>query len=249
MELKVLCLYPNIMDLYGDNGNLEILKYRLSKRNINMVLDSYTIGDSSLELSEYDLIFMGGGSDKEQKLVAKDLIKYKDKIKRSIMSGTFYLLICGAYQLFGKYYKDSDNNLIEGLNIFNYYTESSTDKSKRCIGNIILNFELLNENIKIVGFENHGGQTFDVDKPFAKVLYGNGNTFKNSYEGYFDKNVLGTYLHGPLLSKNPELADYIIKYCLERKYNKKINLKKLNDDFEMTAKEEIINKFLVQEHI
>lgn len=249
MELKVLCLYPNIMDLYGDNGNLEIIKYRLNSRNIEMILDTYTIGDPSLDLSEYDLVFMGGGSDKEQKLVAKDLIKYKEKIKRSINSGTFYLLICGAYQLFGAYYKDSEDNLISGLNIFDYYTLSSTNKSERCIGNIIVETDILKEPTKIVGFENHGGQTYNIDKPFAKVLYGNGNTFKCEYEGYFNKNVLGTYLHGPLLSKNPELADYIIKECLERKYNKKINLKKIDDNFEMLAKNEIINRYLSKENI
>ena len=249
MELKVLCLYPNIMDLYGDNGNLEILKYRLNSRNIDMTLDTYTIGDPSLDLSEYDLVFMGGGSDKEQKLVASDLIKYKDIIKHSIKSGTFYLLICGAYQLFGKYYKDSEDNLIKGLNIFDYYTLSSTNKNERCIGNVIVETDILGDSIKIVGFENHGGQTYDVDKPFAKVLYGNGNTFKCEYEGYFDGNVLGTYLHGPLLSKNPELSDYIIKKCLERKYNKKINLKKINDEFEIVAKQEIIDKYLSKENI
>lgn len=247
MELNVLCLYPNIMDLYGDNGNLEILKYRLNKRGINMNIDTYTIGDGSLNLSDYDLIFMGGGSDKEQKLVAKDLIKYKDKIKHSINSGAFYLLICGAYQLFGKYYIDSENNKIEGLGIFDYYTKSSTNKQKRCIGNIILETDITGKNIKIVGFENHGGQTENVESPFAKVLYGNGNKFLSEYEGYYNKNVLGTYLHGPLLSKNPELADYIIKYCLENKYNKKINLTKLDDKFEEIAKNEILNKYLNKE--
>lgn len=249
MELKVLCLYPNIMDLYGDNGNLEILKYRLKMRDIEMSLDSYTLGDPNLDLSDYDLVFMGGGSDKEQKLVAKDLVKYKDKINHSIKSGTFYLLICGAYQLFGKYYKDSEDNLIEGLGILDYYTLSSTNKRERCIGNIILETDILGNSTKIVGFENHGGQTQNVDKPFAKVLYGNGNTFKCEYEGYFNNNILGTYLHGPLLSKNPELADFIIKKCLEKKYNKKINLKKLDDTIEQEAKEEIINKYLIKESV
>lgn len=244
MEIKVLCLYPNIMDLYGDNGNLEILKYRLSSRNIDMILDSYTIGDSFPDLSKYDLVFMGGGSDKEQKLVAGDLIAYKDKIKKSIKSGTFYLLICGAYQLFGAYYKDSEDNLINGLNIFDYYTLSSTNKKERCIGNVVVESDIFDEPVKIVGFENHGGQTYNVDKPFAKVLYGNGNTFKSGYEGYFYKNVLGTYLHGPLLSKNPELADYILKYVLKRKYKEDIELNKLDDEFENIAKKEMLDKLL-----
>ena len=249
MELKILCLYPNIMDLYGDNGNIEILKYRCSKRNIDVYVDSYTINEEEPNFEDYDLVFLGGGSDKEQRIVAKDLIKYKDKIKTSIKEGVFYLLICGGFQLFGKYYKDSENNILDGLNIFDYYTEASTDKTKRCIGNIIIESNINDEQIKIVGFENHGGQTYDIDNPFGKVLYGNGNTFENEYEGIFDNNVIGTYLHGPLLSKNPKLADYIIKYCLDRKYKKNTKLKELDDTFELKAKEEILNRFLTKSNV
>ena len=227
MNLNILCLYPNIMDLYGDNGNIEILKYRCNKRNIEVNIDTYTINQEEPQFSKYDLIFLGGGSDKEQRVVAKDILKYKKQIENSIKKGTFYLLICGGFQLFGKFYKDSEGNILEGLGIFNYYTESSLNKQKRCIGNIIIESKINEETLKIVGFENHGGQTFDVETPFGKVIYGNGNKFEDQNEGIMIKNVIGTYLHGPLLSKNPELTDYIIKYCLERKYNKSIFLKEL----------------------
>lgn len=244
MNLNVLCLYPNMMDLYGDNGNIEIIKYRSKCRGIEVNIDTYTINDEEPDFYNYDLVFLGGGSDKEQKVVAKDIIKYKKQIERSINIGVFYLLICGGFQLFGKYYKDSENNMIEGLNLFNYYTESSTNKKERCIGNVIIETELNNTNLQILGFENHGGQTHNVDTPFGKVVYGNGNTFQNESEGFRKDNVIGTYLHGPLLSKNPELADHIIKYCLERKYNKKINLKKIDDEFELIAKKEMLDKLL-----
>ncbi len=244
MNLNILCLYPNIMDLYGDNGNIEIIKYRALKRGIEVNIDAYTINDEDPDFYNYDLVFLGGGSDKEQKVVAKDIIKFKKQIERSINIGIFYLLICGGFQLFGKYYKDSENNIIEGLNIFNYYTESSTNKKERCIGNIVIKSQIENNNLEILGFENHGGQTYNVDTPLGEVLYGNGNTFKNKFEGLKKENVIGTYLHGPLLSKNPELADYIIKYCLERKYNKKITLKKLDDEFEIKAKKEMLDKLL-----
>lgn len=249
MELNILCLYPNMMDLYGDNGNIEIIKYRANKREINVNIDAYTINDKEPDFSSYDLVFLGGGSDKEQKVVSKDIIKYKKQIKKSIDSGVFYLLICGGFQLFGKYYKDSEDNIIEGLNIFDFDTEASTNKSERCIGNVVISSKLDNKEIKIVGFENHGGQTHHIDSPFGKVLYGNGNTFKNEYEGLMTNNVIGTYLHGPLLSKNPELSDYIIKYCLERKYKKDITLSKLDDKFEKIAKKEMLDKLLTKSNV
>lgn len=243
MSLNILCLYPNIMDLYGDNGNIEILKYRCNKRNIDVNVDTYTINEEEPNFNKYDLVFLGGGSDKEQRIVAKDIIKYKKQIENSIKKGTFYLLICGGFQLFGKYYKDSEGNTLDGLSIFDYYTESSLDKTKRCIGNIVIESKIGEKIVKIVGFENHGGQTSNITNPFGKVLYGNGNRFESEYEGIMTNNVIGTYLHGPLLSKNPELTDYIIKYCLERKYNKKVSLKEIDDTFELKAKEEILNRF------
>ncbi|MBE6152616.1 MAG: glutamine amidotransferase [Firmicutes bacterium] len=246
MNLNVLCLYPNVMDLYGDNANIDILKYRAKQRNIDINIDTYTIGDEEPNFYEYDLVFLGGGSDTEQKVVAKDIIKYQKQIERSINKGIFYLLVCGGFQLFGKYYKDSENKVIKGLNIFNYYTETSSTKNEKCIGDIVIESVVDNHKIELVGFENHGGQTFGIDTPLGKVRYGNGNSFKNEYEGFMKENVIGTYLHGPLLSKNPELADYILKYCLERKYNKKVNLKKIDDEFENIAKKEMLDKLLVR---
>lgn len=244
MNLNILYLYPNMMDLYGDGGNIDIIKYRAKKRNIDINLDTYTINDDAPNFSDYDLVFLGGGPDKEQKVVAEDLIQYKDEIRKSLDNGVFYLLICGGFQLFGKYYKDAEDNLIEGLNIFNYYTESSTNKKERCIGNIILETKLNNKKVTLLGFENHGGQTYDVNSSLGRVIYGNGNTFNNEFEGFMQENVIGTYLHGPLLSKNPELADYIIKYMLERKYNKEITLEELDDEFERLAKKEMVDKLL-----
>ena len=156
----------------------------------------------------------------------------------------FFLLICGSYQLFGKYYKDVDGNIISGLEIFDYYTEAINDRKKRCIGNTVIETNLNNKNIKIIGFVNHGGQTFNISNPFGNVIYGYGNKFGDTKEGLFLNNVIGTYLHGPLLSKNPELSDYIIKYCLDRKYKDNIELIPLNDEFENKCREQLLNKFL-----
>ncbi len=243
-ELKILYLYPDILELYGDFGNIQILKYRLEKRGIKAIIEQYSIGDNTPNFNNYDLVFAGGGADQEQGILADDLIKYKDNIKDAINNGVFFLLICGAYQLFGKYYKSADGNIVPGLEVFDYYTEAINDRKKRCIGNIIIETSLNGKTSKIIGFENHGGQTFNISNPFGKVLFGNGNKFGDTEEGYFQKNVIATYLHGPLLSKNPELTDYIIKHCLDRKYDEDITLEPLDDTFEELCRNQLLNKFL-----
>ena len=191
------------------------------------------------------LFLQVGGADNEQSILAQDLVQYKDNIKEAVDNGVFFLLICGAYQLFGKYYKGANGNLIPGLEVFDYYTVANPDRKKRCIGNIVVETILGNDNFKtkVIGFENHGGQTFDISNSFGKVLFGNGNKFGDSEEGFFKNNVIATYLHGPLLSKNPELCDYIIKYCLDRKYNENISLESLNDDFENLCRNQLLNRF------
>lgn len=193
------------------------------------------------------LFLQVGGADNEQSILAEDLLKYKDNIKEAVQNGVFFLLICGAFQLFGKYYKGVEGNIIPGLEIFDYYTEANPDRKKRCIGNIVIETTLDNVNTKIIGFENHGGQTFNISIPFGKVLFGNGNKFGDSEEGFFQKNVIATYLHGPLLSKSPELTDYIIKYCLERKYSENITLEPLNDEFENLCRNQLLERFLPKE--
>lgn len=244
-ELKILYLYPDILELYGDYGNIQVLQYRMEKRGIKCIIDKYSIGDEQPNFLEYDIVFAGGGADNEQSILAEDLVKYKENIKEAVQNGVFFLLICGAYQLFGKYYKGVEGNIIEGLDIFPYYTEAITDRKKRCIGNIVLEVELeSNKKTKVIGFENHGGQTYNSLSPFGKVLYGNGNKFGDDKEGFFLGNVIATYLHGPLLSKNPELSDYIIKYCLDRKYNQNTELKQLEDTFEQQCRTQLLEKFL-----
>lgn len=243
-ELKILYLYPDILELYGDFGNIQVLRYRLEQRGFKAIIEPYSIGDTPPDFKNYDLVFAGGGADQEQGILAQDLIQYKDSIKEAIDKGVFFLLICGAYQLFGKYYKDVEGNRIAGLEIFDYYTEAINDRKKRCIGNIVIEAELNHKKTKIIGFENHGGQTFDITAPFGNVLFGNGNKFGDTQEGFFMDNVIATYLHGPLLSKNPELADYIIQYCLTRKYKENILLEPLDDDFENKCREQLLSIFL-----
>ena len=243
-ELNILYLYPDILELYGDFGNIQVLKYRLEKRGIKVNITPYSIGDNAPDFTKFDLVFSGGGADQEQGILAEDLLKYKENIKEAVNNGVFFLLICGSYQLFGKYYKGVEGNVIPGLEVFDYYTETLEDRKKRCIGNIVINATLNGKETKIIGFENHGGQTFNIDTPLGDVIYGNGNKFGDTKEGFMQKNVIATYLHGPLLSKNPELADYIIKYCLDRKFNEDITLQPLNDEFEIKCRDQLFDRFL-----
>lgn len=257
-SIKILYLYPDMLELYGDYGNIQVLKYRIESRGYKAIIDRYSIGDTAPNFNDYDIVFAGGGADNEQSILAEDLVKYKDNIKEAVNNGVFFLLICGAYQLFGKYYKGVEGNIIPGLEVFDYYTVANPDRKKRCIGNIVIETNLCTSNIldadstdvlenlktKVIGFENHGGQTFDISNSFGNVLFGNGNKFGDSEEGFFKNNVIATYLHGPLLSKNPELCDYIIKYCLDRKYNENIVLEHLNDEFENLCREQLLNRFL-----
>lgn len=243
-EIKILYLYPDILDLYGDVGNIKVLKYRIEQRGFIAKIDTYSIDDDAPNFSDYDIVFSGGGADNEQKILSEDLIKYKDEIKKAVEEGVFFLLICGSYQLFGKYYKGVEGNVIPGLEIFDYYTEAIEDREKRCIGNIIIETMIDGKETKVIGFENHGGQTYDTQDTFGTVLYGNGNKFGDLTEGFVKKNVIATYLHGPLLSKNPEVADHIIKYALERKYNEEISLEPLNDEFEEKCREQLFKRFL-----
>lgn len=242
MILKVLWMYHNIMDLYGDKGNMRVLRKRCEDRGINIEIDTCAMNEKKT-LSDYDILFIGGGADKEQSLLYADLLSRKDAIKEALEAKTFILLICGGYQFFGKHYIDNSGNRIEGLGLFDYYTESNPNVG-RCIGNIAIEADLDGKKIKVVGFENHGGQTVGVTTPFGKVLSGHGNEYKSQYEGFYNGQVLGTYMHGPLLPKNPEVADFIIMKGLQRNYEN-IELIPLDDALEIKAKEVMLNRLNV----
>lgn len=239
MNLKILWMYHDLMDLYGDKGNAEVLRVRAGKRGIDTVIDTCTIGEEA-DINAYDLFFMGGGADHEQNLIHDDLLSRKENILNAMNHGTAFLLICGGYQLFGKYYKDQDGNMVDGLNIFDYYTEAS-DRSSRCIGNIAIEATMDGETFKAVGFENHGGQTKGVATPFGKVLSGHGNMHKSEYEGFLNDQVLATYMHGPLLPKNPKIADLLIQRALKKRYGE-VALEPLDDTLENKAAEIMLKR-------
>lgn len=235
-KIKILHMYADMLDLYGDSGNMEIISYRCKMRGIECNIDRYSVDSNKPDFSSYDLIYIGGGADLEQQQISDDLKKYRNDIKNAWKNGTFLFLICGGYQLMGKHYRDADGVEIPGLALFDYYTIAEPNRRKRCIGNIVVRTEFMGKTIDVIGFENHGGQTYGVKSPMGKVLYGHGNRTNSDYEGYFEKNVIATYMHGPCLAKNPEMSDYIIKYCLERKSNEEVKLAALDDNLEIECR-------------
>lgn len=256
MKLIIGYLYPDLMNIYGDTGNIICLKKRAEWRGIEVVVKNISIGDK-LRPGDVDLFFFGGGQDQQQDLVAKDLgLSSKGKIiKRDVERGVPLLAICGGYQLLGEYYKPHKGPRLPGIGLFPAYTVASYD---RMIGNIVISSELLvgskNKNSTnyelrttnlLVGFENHSGKTHLKKNavPLGMVKSGYGNNGEDQTEGCIYKNAIGTYCHGSLLPKNPHLADWLIKKALEVKYEKEITLESLDDLLESQAHQIAIQKF------
>lgn len=211
--LELCYLYPKLLNIYGDRGNVLTLLYRCRKRGIDLKITTIGIGEK-IDSSKYDIYFIGGGQDKQQTLVSEDLRQKQKDLNLAIEDKAVVLAICGGYQLLGKYYKTHDGEELKGIEALDLYTLAG---NKRMIGNVLCE-EVESEN-KIVGFENHSGKTYLGAnlKPLAKVIRGNGNNGEDGLEGVRYKNVFGTYLHGSLLPKNPYLADKLIKLAMERK--------------------------------
>lgn len=209
-------MYPDLMNLYGDRGNLLCLQQRISGYGYDCEIRSLSLGDR-IDFPNLDMIFMGGGSDREQGLVYNDLLSKAENLLQEIETGLPALCICGAYQLLGRYYQSYDGNMMQGLGLFDLYTEGHPD---RLIGNILIESEVDGQKISVVGFENHGGRTWLHDQnlqPFGTVIKGHGNNGTDGSEGLWHQNLIGTYLHGPLLPKNPRIADYFIKVMAARR--------------------------------
>lgn len=236
-RLAIGHLYPDLLNLYGDRGNIACMMKRCQWRGI----DARTIefeSEDTVDFRELDLVLLGGGSDREQMLVCEKLKKIQGDFHDYVESGGVVLAVCGGYQLLGKYYKTREGT-IQGLELVDIYTEQGED---RLIDNIVLESPLC--KMPVVGFENHGGRTYiQKNRPFGKVLYGSGNDGKSGYEGVIYKNVIGTYLHGPLLPKNPQVCDYLIEKALERKYGPS-RLQPLDDSQEQEANGYMVQRLL-----
>lgn len=244
-QLTIGWLYPELMSTYGDRGNILILKKRCQWRGINCEVAPIDFSTENEELRTINLFFGGGAQDRQQALLISDLRKRIGPVmKKMIDSGTPGLFVCGSPQLLGSYYMTADGQKLEGLKIFDMETKNPGQGTPRCIGNTVVETNVSKKST-VVGFENHGGRTYlglHV-KPFGKVIVGNGNNCEDGTEGAVYKNCIATYSHGPFLSKNPHIADWIIAKTLEVKYHKKIKLKQLNDSLEWKAHEVMLRRY------
>ena len=239
LKLSLAYLYPELLNIYGDYGNVLTVKNRCEWRNIEVEITQINVGDK-IDPEKFDFYFIGGGQDKQQIDVSRELLLQKEALFEAMELNSVFLGICGGYQLFGKYYQPHNGARLMGLGLLDAYTVAGYE---RFIGNVTAKTDFTMPKT-LVGFENHSGLTFlhGDTKPLAIVEMGAGNNNEDKTEGARYKNVFGTYLHGSFLPKNPHFADYLIKLALEKRYNDNIELQKLNDEVELQAHMALINK-------
>lgn len=229
--LKIAHLYPKLLNIYGDGGNILTLKKRCEWRGIEVQIDEIDVGDS---FGEHDIYFIGGGQDLQQIEVSKELQKHKDFLTAERDRGAVFLGICGGYQLMGHYYQPHNGERLQGISLLDAYTVAG---DKRFIGNVTVETDLVTPNT-LVGFENHSGLTYlqGDTKPIGKMVVGNGNNGVDKTEGARFKNVFGTYMHGSFLPKNIHFADYMLELALNTK------LKPINDEIETKTHNNLVGK-------
>lgn len=241
MEINICHLYPDLLNLYGDGGNIIAFKKRLEWRNISCNVIQVSLNDP-FQSDDYDIVFIGGGQDFEQEVILKDLKGEKTKqIKDAIENNTAFLGICGGYQLLGNYYQTWDNHQFDFIGALDLHTIGA---EKRMIGDFVFRCPDIGDR-HVVGFENHSGKTYLGDKirPLGIVEKGYGNNGEDNTEGARYRNVFCSYSHGSLLPKNPKLCDVILDCALYNRY--KVNLVELDDDlYENEANQFILKRLL-----
>ncbi|HEY7356398.1 MAG TPA: hypothetical protein VH590_08020 [Ktedonobacterales bacterium] len=242
-QLTLGHLYPDQLNLYGDRGNILVLRERCRWRGIALRVQPLGVGDV-LVPDEYDLLFIGGGQDKEQAPVAHDLREMKAPgLWAAIEDNMPVLAVCGGYQLLAHYYRPAVGPDMRGLGVFDAWTIHKGLRVARCIGNIAIEWQ----GQTLVGFENHGGRTYlGTSSPLGKVLAGHGNNSEDHTEGAIYRNTFGTYLHGSLLPKNPHFADHFLLLALRRKYGAEVALPPLDDALEWRAHETMLRRLRVR---
>jgi CobQ-like glutamine amidotransferase family enzyme len=234
--LRVTHLYPRLMNVYGDRGNIMCLRRRCESRGIGFEPTELSLGDR-FDATACDMVFAGGAQDREQRTVADDLLATKaPALRDAVEAGMVVLAVCGAYQLFGRFYRDGSGAELPGAAIFDLHTEHPGEGAARCIGNIVGEWQSPAGPQTIVGFENHGGRTRlgASVRPLARVIHGHGNNGEDGGEGAVYKNAYGSYVHGSLLPKNPAFADHLIALALRRRYDG-IELRAIDDAAEQRA--------------
>jgi CobQ-like glutamine amidotransferase family enzyme len=235
-ELRVVVghLYPDYLNIYADRGNMAVLSQRAAWRGIGFEVDPVGMGEE-IRVGTHDLYYIGGGQDREQALVARDLVAKGEPLKDAVAEGMALLAVCGGYQLLGRFYRGRDGGELPGIGLFPHETVAG---DRRMIGDVLLECELRpGERRTLAGFENHAGRTYldDGAEPLGRVVAGFGNDGESGYEGCRVGLALGTYLHGPLLPRNPWLADWLLSAALLRKTGEWLELDPLPDALEAQA--------------
>lgn len=240
MELKICHMYPDVLNLYGDRGNVMCLVQRLKWRGIDASVTKLPIGSPS-SLAGFDIVFIGGGQDFEQEVLLSDLHRGKAReIRSAVEDGVTFLTICGGYQMLGQYYETYDGKRCDFIGAIDYATVGS---QQRMIGNYKFRCVDAAGGSLVVGFENHSGKTRlgSSVSPLGTVITGFGNNGEDKTEGVLYKNVFGTYSHGPMLPKNPQFCDHLLKTALEHRYGH-VELSPLDDAAETAAHDEMCAK-------
>lgn len=236
--LKVAHLFPELLNLYGDSGNMLVLRRRMEWRGITPQIEEVHFGETP-SFADCDIVFVGGGSDREQKIVCEALLAQQKELAAFVEDGGVLAAVCGGYQLLGHSYLMGADK-VQGLSLVDLYTDSA---SPRLIGNIAIQSSICDQ--PIVGYENHAGRTHlgAGVEPLGKVLHGHGNDGITGAEGVHYKNVIGTYIHGPLFPKNPGVVDYLLARALECKYGTS-ELEPLDDACELAANKVMLDRLL-----
>jgi lipid II isoglutaminyl synthase (glutamine-hydrolysing) len=231
VKIRVGHLYPEYLNIYADRGNIAVMRARCEWRGIAFEAIGCGPGDV---LPDADLYYVGGGQDRDQLLVAADLVERATDLRSAIDSGAWLLAVCGGYQMLGHYYRGHRGDEMRGTGLVDLVTEAG---QTRMIGNIAIDCELQpGEPLTVVGFENHAGRTRlgDGVRPLGRVLHGHGNNGRDGGEGVVAGRIVGTYIHGPLLPKNPALADVLVAEALRRRSGA-VDLEPLDDRLEHSA--------------
>jgi lipid II isoglutaminyl synthase (glutamine-hydrolysing) len=236
MKRKIVVghLYPDYLNIYADRGNMAVLERRAAWRGIGFDYRAIGLGEEA-NPDEHDLYYVGGGQDREQALVAPDLATKGESLREAVAGGAAFLAVCGGYQLLGRFYRDRSGAELPGIGLLPHHTVAG---ERRMIGDVLLECELEPGHRRtLAGFENHAGRTYldEGAEPLGRVVAGFGNNGEDGVEGSRVGNTLGTYLHGPLLPRNPWLADWLIEKALARRLGDAPDLEPLPDDFESSA--------------
>ncbi|MBS0653123.1 MAG: cobalamin biosynthesis protein CobQ [Verrucomicrobia bacterium] len=255
MEIHIGWLFPALLSTYGDRGNLTCLQRRAQWRGIACHVLPLDEKSSLKTWKKVDLFLGGGAQDRQQAIVMKNLSQAKRSIlKEKIPNGVPALFTCALFQLMGAYYKTSEGKILKGLGLLDFFTVHQGQDAKRSVGNTVTEITArpLRDDLEkklgclppLIGFENHGGHThLENAQPLATVVKGSGNNGADGMEGVFYHNMIGTYLHGPLLPKNPFLADWLIEKALEHKYKAPFSLPPLDDKHADNARQAVLRRY------